>query len=144
MASAATIYETLGGARALPAHPSRLSELAQSVRNGLPISSLDAVTERFGFGRDQVAAVLHLPRRTLARRRKQQHLTPEESDRLFRLARVAAQAVDVLGSREKAGRWLRHPNRALGGETPLSLVDTDAGARQVEEILGRIEHGVYS
>jgi putative toxin-antitoxin system antitoxin component (TIGR02293 family) len=144
MAKAATIDEALGRPGTPPFRPARLRELAQSVRRGLPISSLDAIIERFGLGREQVAQVLHLPARTLARRRKQERLTPEESDRLFRLARVAAQATDVLGGREKAGRWLLRRNRALGGETPLSLLDTDPGASQVEEVLGRIEHGVYS
>lgn len=88
--------------------------------------------------------VLAIPLRTLTRRKAERRLRPEESDRLVRLARILAQAVDVLGSTEKASQWLQRPNRALGGETPLSLLDTDLGSRQVEEVLGRIEHGVYS
>ncbi|MGH7857479.1 MAG: antitoxin Xre/MbcA/ParS toxin-binding domain-containing protein, partial [Candidatus Binatia bacterium] len=63
---------------------------------------------------------------------------------LYRLARVGAMAVRVLGSEEKAGRWLHRPNRALGNESPLSLLDTAIGAREVEDLLGRIEHGVVS
>jgi len=58
--------------------------------------------------------------------------------------RIAAQAAEVLGSEEKASRWLHSPNRALGGSRPLDVVDTDLGAREVEAVLGRIEHGVYS
>jgi putative toxin-antitoxin system antitoxin component (TIGR02293 family) len=50
----------------------------------------------------------------------------------------------VLGSTDKAARWLHTENRALGGQTPLALLDTDLGTRQVEEVLGRIEHGVFS
>ena len=66
------------------------------------------------------------------------------SDRLVRMAHIAALAQDVLGQREKAGRWLQKPNRVLGGSTPLEHLDTELGARQVEQILGRIAHGVLS
>lgn len=58
--------------------------------------------------------------------------------------RIALQAAEVLGGREQAERWLHTPNRALSGQMPLELLDTDLGSRQVEEILGRIEHGVFS
>jgi putative toxin-antitoxin system antitoxin component (TIGR02293 family) len=80
----------------------------------------------------------------VARRKKEERLRADESDRLFRVARIAVQATEVLGSVEKASRWLHRPNLALGDQAPLKLLDTDIGARQVEEILGRIEHGVYS
>lgn len=85
-----------------------------------------------------------LPARTLARRKKERRLRADESDRLLRLARVAAVAEDVLGAQDKAGRWLQKPNRALGGIAPLDLLDTDLGAEEVVTVLGRIEHGVYS
>ena len=68
----------------------------------------------------------------------------DESDHLLRLTRIIARAVDVHGDRDKASRWLRQPNGALGGAVPLELLDTDAGGQQVEQVLGRIEHGVVS
>ena len=71
-------------------------------------------------------------------------LSPEESDRSTRVAGVMARAEEALGSREKASRWMRKNNRALGGKRPLDLLESDAGARMVERILGRIEYGVYS
>jgi putative toxin-antitoxin system antitoxin component (TIGR02293 family) len=91
-----------------------------------------------------LARVIGLPARTLARRKKERRLRADESDRLLRLARVAAVAEEALGARENAGQWLQKPNRALGGVTPLELLDTDLGAEEVVAILGRIEHGVYS
>lgn len=100
--------------------------------------------EGFNLDRDEVSSALDLPPRTLARRKVERRLRPAESDRLFRLARVAAQAVEVLGNQEKASRWLHTANRALGGEPPLALLDTDVGSRQVEDVLGRIEYGIYS
>lgn len=67
--------------------------------------------------------------------------TSGESDRL---GRVLAHAERVLGTRDKASEWLRRPNRALGGATPLALLDTNSGAAQVDDVLGRLEHGVFS
>jgi putative toxin-antitoxin system antitoxin component (TIGR02293 family) len=61
-----------------------------------------------------------------------------------RLGRITTLAVEVLGDAERATRWLQRPNRALGGAIPLALLDTDLGAQQVEHLLGRIEHGVFS
>lgn len=140
MTAMAEIVNVLGGRKAV-----RTSEdLKAWIREGLPFSSLEAVMKRFDLDRDEVSSALDLPPRTLARRKQERRLRPAESDRLFRLARVAAQAVEVLGSEKKASRWLHASNRALGGEAPLALLDTDVGARQVEEVLGRIEHGVYS
>jgi Protein of unknown function (DUF2384) len=71
-------------------------------------------------------------------------LTPEQSDIVIRTARTLAKAIDILGDREKAAHWLTTPNRALGGEIPISLLDTSAGAHEVETVLDRIEYGVYS
>ena len=97
-------------------------------------------TNRFA----QILGFAEVPERTLARRQKQARLTADESDRVVRVARVMANAIQVLGSREKAAQWLRSPNRALDATAPISLLDTDIGAQQVGEILGRIEYGIYS
>jgi putative toxin-antitoxin system antitoxin component (TIGR02293 family) len=136
--------DVLGGRRVLGREISTLAELRERVRAGLPYLALEAVRQRFGLQVAEAAAALHLPPRTVARRRTAQRLHADESDRLVRLARVGAQAVAVLGSDAKAAAWLRRPNRALGGQTPLELLDGDLGARQVEDVLGRVTHGVFS
>ncbi len=121
-----------------------MDELRETVKAGLPYASLEGLIDKFGLTREEAATVLHLPQRTIARRKKERRLRADESDRLLRLARVSAQAAATLGTEEKAAEWLRRPNRALGGVAPLDLTDSDIGARQVEELLGRIEHGVIS
>ncbi len=83
-----------------------------------------------------------LPRKTLANRRKLGTLTPEQSDRLLRVARLLAMAEETFGSQARAGAWLRRPTTALAGERPLDILDTDEGARQVETLLGRIGNGI--
>ena len=91
-----------------------------------------------------LAELLGVAPRTLARRKKGQQLWPTESDRLYRVAYITALAVDVLGSMEKAKRWLSAENRALGGSAPIGVLDTEIGERQVEELLQRIHYGVFS
>jgi putative toxin-antitoxin system antitoxin component (TIGR02293 family) len=114
----------------------------ERIKQGLPYRSLESLRERLRLSVPEAANVLHMPARTMARRRQSRKLDPVESDRLYRIARVAGQAVSVFGTEEKATTWLQRPNRALGGELPIRLLDTDVGARQVEDILGRIEHGI--
>ena len=144
MSATAQIVEALGGREVRKHQITSHEDLKDWIRKGLPFRSLERVMERFGLNRQEVSSALDLPPRTLARRKQERRLHPGESDRLFRLVRIAAQASEVLGGEEKAGRWLHAPNRALGGKPPLELLDTDLGSRQVEEVLGRIEHGVYS
>ncbi len=81
--------------------------------------------------------------RTLARRvAKREPLTVAETDRAIRLARITTETERVFADPAKAARWLRRPNGALGGQTPLSLLKSEAGARAVDEILIRIDHGM--
>ena len=80
----------------------------------------------------------------MVRRKRDAKLRAGESDRRSRVARVAALAEEILGDKVKAARWLRRPNLTLGGKTPLQTLDTDIGASQVETVLHRVEHGVFS
>jgi putative toxin-antitoxin system antitoxin component (TIGR02293 family) len=118
------------------------ADLRERIKRGLPYRSLESVRERLQLSVPETASVLHMPARTLARRKQSRRLDIHESDRLYRIARIAAQAFAVLGTEEKATAWLRRPNRALGGEVPIRLLDTDVGVRHVEDVLGRIEYGI--
>jgi len=140
----AAIVEALGGGKVRNRPVSSPEDVKEWIRQGLPFTSLERVMARFGFSREEVSVALNLPPRTLARRKQEQRLHRDESDRLFRLVRIASQAAEVLGGDQKASCWLHTPNRALGGKLPLELLDTDLGSRQVEEVLGRIERGVQS
>lgn len=144
MVSTERLVRTLGGQVVLKRRITTLEDLRQTVQAGLPYHALEAVMERFGLAQAEVAAVLGVPPRTMARRKRSGRLRPDESDRLIRLARLATQAVQVFGKEEKAAMWMHRPNRALGSQAPLDLLRTDLGAKQVEEVLGRIEHGVIS
>ncbi len=142
---AAAIAEVLGGRKVLGRIVKSSDELTQLVRRGLPAGSLTALAGKLRVGNIVLSRKLGIPQRTLTRRLSQHsRLTAAESDRTVRLARVYANAVEMIGNEEKAVEWLRTPNRALGGERPLDRLDTDLGARAVEDVLGRIAYGVYS
>ncbi len=139
------IAEILGGRRVLGKAIRSPDDLAHLVRKGLPAGSVTALAEKLHMGNTVLSKKLGIPRRTLTRRLSQGSLlTPAESDRTVRMARVYANAMEMIGDEEKAIEWLSTPNRALGGERPLDHLDTDMGARMVEDILGRIAYGVYS
>jgi len=97
-----------------------------------------------GFlGAKQVYRVV--PERTFSRRlAKRERLRASESDAINRLVRVTADAEKTFGNSEFAKKWLNLPNPALADRIPIEMAETDAGAREVEVILTRIAHGVYS
>ncbi len=96
-----------------------------------------------GYSEAEIAALV-VPKRTLARRRvKNALLTVEETDKAQRLERIAVQAERVFGNPDKAHRWLRKPKDELKGATPLAYLASESGARLVEEMLVRIEHGMF-
>ena len=118
-------------------------------------SAFDAATARIapaalgdlsrrGYSEDEIFALV-VPKRTLARRKAANELlTVEETDKALRLERIAVQAERVFGDADKAHRWLRKAKRELKGETPLAWLASEAGARVVEEMLFRIEHGIFA
>jgi len=88
---------------------------------------------------------LVVPKRTLARRQaRKEPLTVEETDKALRLGRIADLARRVFGDEAKAHRWLRKPKRELNGATPLAFLASEVGARTVEQMLHRIEHGMFA
>jgi putative toxin-antitoxin system antitoxin component (TIGR02293 family) len=116
----------------------------QAVQSGLPFAEVEALRAALDLPLDQLAPKLGLSRATLHRRKHEGRLTPAESDRVMRYARLLGKAIEVMGS-EVAGReWLRSEQYGLGMAVPLEYAETEAGAREVEYLLARIDHGVYS
>jgi putative toxin-antitoxin system antitoxin component (TIGR02293 family) len=144
MAAVLSPIDVLGGRRVLGKAGWTPQEVIKKVRNGLPYKALDSLAHTLALSSDEISRIFFIPSRTLMRRKKSHRLTPEESDRVLRVARVAAHAIDTFEGPERAIEWLKSPNPALGRVPPLSLLDTDIGVREVERILGRIDHGVFS
>ena len=138
------VVEELGGAAVLGRRLRTEADLQAAIREGFPQSVIDVVMNAGGLTLSELSQSLDLSPRSLQRRRKTGRLAGFESDRIYRLAHIIALAKHYIGDAEKASRWLKRPNRALGGGAPLDLIDTEVGARMVENILGRIAYGGVS
>ena len=113
------------------------------IRAGLPASFLDRLKDALDVTEAQLVGVVGIPRQTLVRRRLRGVLRREEGDRAATVARVFNAALAYFeGDREHAVGWLKHPNPALAGETPLQRADTATGAVDVIDLIGRLEHGI--
>lgn len=121
-----------------------VEEVVERIQAGLPMSEFDALRGLLDLSGEDLAEKLAISRSTLARRKKSGKLDREESDRLVRFARLYARAVEVLGDEQGARAWLKTPARALNFVPPLTFAETEAGAREVESLLGRLEYGVFS
>lgn len=140
----ATVAERLGGNRVIRQPIDTELDWVQALQAGLPAAAADSLVAGGGLSAEELFRLV-IPRRTLAKRRQTGGaLTPEESDRLARVARVLGIADEVFGDPERAHRWLRRANRGLGGHVPLELLATEAGSRLVEQAMGRIEHGIMA
>jgi putative toxin-antitoxin system antitoxin component (TIGR02293 family) len=138
------VVRQLGGKRTLGRALSSDGDLRDAIREGFRPGVVEELMRASGLTLKELAGALDLSPRSLQRRRRTGRLARHESDRLYRLARIVAIANEYLGDHERATRWLKHPNRALGGVAPFAAIDTDPGARQVENVLGRIAYGGIS
>jgi putative toxin-antitoxin system antitoxin component (TIGR02293 family) len=120
-----------------------LFSMLQIIREGIPVRDLFAFIEATGLPEAAVLRVMGISRRTLERR-AQGALSPQQSDRLARIKRIWDLTVHAIGDESRARGWLVDPNRAMKGELPLDLLDTDAGARMVEAVLARIVEGIFA
>ena len=134
----------LGGEAVLRVRPRVLMDWIPLVRQGLPAASVDALLRLTRITQAELANALAIPERTMARRKREGALSPEESAKLVRFARTVERAETVFDDAPAALAWLQSPNAALGAVTPLSLLDTELGADSVFDTLGRIEHGVFA
>src|SRR5881227_4227534 len=120
-------------------HP---AELIQRIQKGLRFSELKTLQDTLELPFEKLAAKLSISRSTLQRRKANGRLSPDESDKVIRFARLLEHATDVFGDIDKARAWLKHPQYGLGGAVPLDYAETEIGAREVDNLLGRIDYGV--
>lgn len=122
-----------------------LPKIIDELQRGLPYRRLTQFEKRTGLSQESITRVIRVPKRTLARRKASGRLAPDESERLHRLSELFTKAVHLFaGDPDRARRWLETPQRALGKVTPLEMATTEVGAREVENLIGRLEHGVFT
>ena len=118
-------------------------QLIAQLKEGLSTASFDMLKQHLNISENVLSKIVQIPKRTLDRRRKKGKLRTDESERVLRLAQVYDMAFNVFGAQKKAQSWLKKPARGLGGKIPLEYADTDLGAHEVLNLLGRIDHGVF-
>jgi len=118
--------------------------LIKNIKKGLPISAFEKIQRELDASADTLASTVNIATRTLARRKKEGRFHSDESERVLRIASLFDRALQVLHSQNRVQLWFKSPQKGLGGQTPLEYADTEPGAREVEDLLGRLEHGVFS
>ncbi|MFZ0134976.1 MAG: antitoxin Xre/MbcA/ParS toxin-binding domain-containing protein [Desulfobacterales bacterium] len=124
--------------------PKNSADLIAVLKQGVPVSNFRGLANAMGIAIDDLCQVTGIALRTLRRRKQDGRLTPQESERVYRVANVFNGAVTVFGGAASASTWMCEPLLALSGRTPLDYCGTEIGAREVEDILGRIQHGDFS
>lgn len=121
------------------------SDIIRNMRRGTPAHVVPGLAARLGVTQDGLFRMLRLPHSTMkARISKNDTLSASEQDRLYRTEKVLARTLAVLEDEAAAQAWLVQPNRSMGGEAPLAMLDTEAGYELVLDTLGRIAYGVVA
>lgn len=119
--------------------------IIQALKTGLPVNAFQRFLEASRLTAQDAQTVIGIPKSTLARRQHSGRFTPQESERVYRLVHLFGLAADLFeGDRTAAKDWMERPQRAFGGETPIERAATELGARDVEQLIGRLEHGVFA
>lgn len=120
------------------------AQIVAVLRAGLAVEELKDLQASLAVPMDRLVPMLGISKATLHRRKNEGRLDQAESDRVVRYARLMGKAIGVMETEENARQWLNSPQMGLGGAVPLEYAETEVGAREVENLLGRIEYGVYS
>ena len=119
------------------------ARLHSRVQEGLSYETFERLRRVLDLPASHTAELLQIPTRTLARRRESKRFEPEESDRLIRLSRLVGLALQLFeGDLDEMRSWLTTSHAALAQQTPLDFATTEIGAREVENLIGRLEHGI--
>ena len=145
--SVSRVMALMGGSKLLKSVPASRADVHDLIQSGLPTRSVDALV---GGARllssEQMLDAIGISLRTFQRFKVDRNgsLSREQSDRAWRLSELLVKASELFGSKEEAERWFDTPAPALERKKPIELMTSSVGARMVEQLLGRIEHGVYT
>ena len=136
---------TVGYASRLGLRAQNTAQLIDSINRGLAFRAFERLQADMGLTHRELAGLVGISTRTLARRKAEGKLSPAESERLVRASRIFDGSVRLYdGDKVAALTWLRSPAMALGDRKPLEFARTEVGGREVEDLIGRLEHGVFT
>ena len=130
------------GAKLLGLTDTTIDELIESIARGLPTATLGKLSDSLGFNRQRVLELTGISERSLNRRKQHARLSPAESERTARLARVTERVHQLMGA-ETGNRWLNSHWPALNHKTPLQYAQSDLGAELVIDLIGALEDGIF-
>ena len=120
-------------------------DLVQAVTKGLPYRTFERFCRNTSLSFERIADLIDIPRRTMTRRKREGRFLPDESDRLLRASRLLGKTLELFeGDMAAAVEWLMTAQPGLGGSVPLDIARSELGAREVERLVSRLEHGVFS
>jgi putative toxin-antitoxin system antitoxin component (TIGR02293 family) len=120
-------------------------DLLRAVKKGLSYRAFERFRQNTSLSFERVTGLINIPRRTMTRRKRKGRFLPDESDRLLRASRLFGKILTLFeGDRNAATEWLTTAQPALGGTVPLDLANSEVGSREIERLVGRLEHGVFS
>ncbi|WP_259780682.1 type II RES/Xre toxin-antitoxin system antitoxin [Aestuariispira ectoiniformans] len=123
-------------------NPAVRLELLEKLENGLELDLVEATAKSLGVETRDFATFGVMPRRTLSHSTAKGRFSAEQSQRIARFFRIMVRATDTFGDTERAERWLKRPSRPLRDHAPFELLDSEEGARLIEDLLDRIDHGL--
>lgn len=119
-------------------------DLVKLSRNGLLKQSVTNMAAKFGITQEKICELLHMSARNFQRIKETSPLDIYTSEQTIEMANVYSKAHQIFIDEDAIKQWFQTPNYALGNQKPLDLLDTSFGVKMVSDVLGRIEHGVFS
>ena len=138
------IISILGGSVSVGRAINNDIDLIEITRKGLPKSVVITLSEILGISMEQMSSLIHVSHRTIQRKSDTDLLNVYSTEQILEIAEVISRGIEVLGTLEAFTKWLQAKLRVLNYKTPLDFLDTTFGAKLIKDILGRLEHGVYS
>jgi len=138
------IISVLGGSTQVSQVVNSDIDLIEITRKGLPKSVVSTLSTVLGVSMEKMSSLLHISHRTIQRKGSNELLNVYSSEQILEIADVISRGIEVLGTLDSFTSWLHSEIRALNYAKPLDFLDTSFGTKLVKDILGRIEHGVYS
>ncbi|RPI15336.1 MAG: DUF2384 domain-containing protein [Ignavibacteriae bacterium] len=139
-----SVLKTIGAEDMVKEPINRDYDIIHVIRKGLYMKNLLKLAQQMSLSLKEISAILPVSERTLKRYRSTTRLSPELSERLLKLSHLYNKGLEVFGNKDSFIIWLNSELLALGGNKPIEILDTQNGIEMAVNILGRIEHGIYS
>jgi len=137
-------WEMLGGKKFMTSKPTSHLDFLTAGSRGIPKLSVTNLSEVLNVPMKDMAVLLNLSYKTLGRKKETDPLDTLASSLSIEIANTITKGLSVFEDSDKFNRWLHKENRALKGQMPFNLLNTPTGIKVVNQVLGRIEEGIYT